>query len=841
MTRLDTASRTSRLVVVGAEAGAGKTSLVASWAHQAGPRTGVVWRDLGHADHVDEVLDDLAGELADPLVGDRGLRAVDQRRQGPAPVGSIPLDRSIVVLDDFPVEPENAVAVALDRLVHRIGDRACVVLVCSASPALDLQRLGVGPECRDLTSRELAMNNAEIAAVLSREGVDPTPTVVDGLRERTSGWAWGVRRGASLLARSASIVEAFAEIDLALADYLQHSILRDLSVPSTEMLIATSVVAEVSPDLASAILGADRGLPGDISAQARGFVRLRADGSFTVHPLLRRHLVNRLRRHPAAARDAGRRAAQHTVETGDLDGAIAIALEQSDWTWAAQTLVESLHIPRLLVMGSDPLLDGEHVIDSVGAAQPMLTAAAALGRAWPDLAVRVVSDASVDQDRTDAGSSAAQLSESLVRMALARWQGEPDTGLRQLRAAMALLPRLSLTQRVTTPELAPLLQSHAAAFEVMNGAPDRARVALERGARAFRPKQGPTSAAATIAAAACLGQLAWQEALAGELASSSRHAAAVLTARPADSNEVGVVHAQLATIWCQVSRDELDQAVQRFQSVDNRRSMPADGAFLPELAMATGLVAARLGAAVGHGGVGYELHQVCTSLPCAREYEHQLNLIRAETELNAGLPTAALHLLADATPLGAEVHALRARAWIQLGDLASVGASLRVRPVEAMALLPRLQLDLIEAWLARAHDDRVRQRSLIDRVLRAAGREQLRAPLAWAKSWLLDVIGSDPGLLQRHGTFLASIRTVGLGLPDSTHRPSTVAAPVSDLTQREIDILQRLGALSTNEEIAADLFLSPNTVKTHLKSLYRKLEVTRRSDAFRRGRALGLC
>ena len=229
------------------------------------------------------------------------------------------------------------------------------------------------------------------------------------------------------------------------------------------------------------------------------------------------------------------------------------------------------------------------------------------------------------------------------------------------------------------------------------------------------------------------------------------------------------------------------------------------------------------------------------SLPCARQYEHQLSLIRAELELDAGQPSAALQLLADASQHGAEVQTLRARAWIQLGDLASVGASLRARPAEAMGLLPRLQIDLIEAWLAPAHGDRVRQRSLIDRVLRIAGREQLRAPIAWAKPWLLDVIASDSVLLQRHGPFLASIRNVRPGSLDSTLRPAPVARPVSDLTEREIDILQRLGALSTNDEIAADLFLSPNTVKTHLKSLYRKLEVTRRSDAFRRGRALGLC
>ena len=331
----------------------------------------------------------------------------------------------------------------------------------------------------------------------------------------------------------------------------------------------------------------------------------------------------------------------------------------------------------------------------------------------------------------------------------------------------------------------------------MIGAPDRARVALERGARVFRPEPAPVGAAASVAAAACLGQLAWQEAVAGQLTSALRHAASVLTARPADSNESGVIHAQLATTWCQISRDELERAVQRFQGVNSRRSFPTDGALMPELAMATGLVAARLAAAIGHGST--ECDQVPRSLPCARQYERQLSLIRAELELDAGQPSAALQLLADASEHGAEVQALRARAWIQLGDLAAVGASLRARPAEALGLLPRLQIDLIESWLAPAHGDRIRQRALIDRVLRIAGREQLRAPIAWAKPWLREVIASDSVLLQRHGPFLASIRTIRPGALDSTLRPAPVATPVSDLTEREIDILQRLGALSTNE------------------------------------------
>jgi LuxR family maltose regulon positive regulatory protein len=63
---------------------------------------------------------------------------------------------------------------------------------------------------------------------------------------------------------------------------------------------------------------------------------------------------------------------------------------------------------------------------------------------------------------------------------------------------------------------------------------------------------------------------------------------------------------------------------------------------------------------------------------------------------------------------------------------------------------------------------------------------------------------------------------------------------VEELSAREQDVLERLAQMMSTQEIAADLFVSVNTVKTHLKSLYRKLGVNRRSDAARRGRDLQL-
>ncbi|MET8299261.1 helix-turn-helix transcriptional regulator, partial [Streptomyces sp. NPDC005180] len=63
---------------------------------------------------------------------------------------------------------------------------------------------------------------------------------------------------------------------------------------------------------------------------------------------------------------------------------------------------------------------------------------------------------------------------------------------------------------------------------------------------------------------------------------------------------------------------------------------------------------------------------------------------------------------------------------------------------------------------------------------------------------------------------------------------------VERLSRRELDVLRCAAQLMSTDEIAADLFLSVNTVKTHLKSVYRKLSVSRRSEAVRRARDAGL-
>ena len=86
--------------------------------------------------------------------------------------------------------------------------------------------------------------------------------------------------------------------------------------------------------------------------------------------------------------------------------------------------------------------------------------------------------------------------------------------------------------------------------------------------------------------------------------------------------------------------------------------------------------------------------------------------------------------------------------------------------------------------------------------------------------------------------------------PSSTAQPRpdghrTAARPevsevIQDLSDREMEVLQHLAGMLSTAEIAATMFISVNTVRTHIRSILRKLAVSRRNQAVRRARERGL-
>jgi DNA-binding NarL/FixJ family response regulator len=87
---------------------------------------------------------------------------------------------------------------------------------------------------------------------------------------------------------------------------------------------------------------------------------------------------------------------------------------------------------------------------------------------------------------------------------------------------------------------------------------------------------------------------------------------------------------------------------------------------------------------------------------------------------------------------------------------------------------------------------------------------------------------------------VAAVRMVGMGLDVLLAPESPPEAPSARLSEREEEVLRLLATGTTIREIAGELFLSPYTVKDHIKSLYRKLGARNRADAVLRAERVGL-
>jgi LuxR family maltose regulon positive regulatory protein len=117
---------------------------------------------------------------------------------------------------------------------------------------------------------------------------------------------------------------------------------------------------------------------------------------------------------------------------------------------------------------------------------------------------------------------------------------------------------------------------------------------------------------------------------------------------------------------------------------------------------------------------------------------------------------------------------------------------------------------------------------------RLAQHEQFRLPFALERSWIGAVLRRDPELADSHRLLLAP--ALGHGqLPASLgaggQPPILLIEP---LTERELEVLVHLSAMVNTAEVAEQMYISVNTVKTHLKNIYRKLATAHHNEAVRR-------
>ncbi|MEU4755419.1 helix-turn-helix transcriptional regulator, partial [Micromonospora tulbaghiae] len=152
----------------------------------------------------------------------------------------------------------------------------------------------------------------------------------------------------------------------------------------------------------------------------------------------------------------------------------------------------------------------------------------------------------------------------------------------------------------------------------------------------------------------------------------------------------------------------------------------------------------------------------------------------------------------------------------------------------------RLGAGLLDAALASASGDARRAGRLLEEVLALAEPDGFRRVFTRADPGVRDLLAAR---LDSGTAYWATVSELVQGV-DAQPAAATSDGPArtldEPLTERELTILRYLQSILSNVEIAAELSLSVNTVKTHVRNIYRKLDATRRRDAVRRARELRL-
>jgi LuxR family maltose regulon positive regulatory protein len=167
--------------------------------------------------------------------------------------------------------------------------------------------------------------------------------------------------------------------------------------------------------------------------------------------------------------------------------------------------------------------------------------------------------------------------------------------------------------------------------------------------------------------------------------------------------------------------------------------------------------------------------------------------------------------------------------WVTLMALVALGMMRERagRPDDARAALERA---LVLARRGAGPSERAYVLFSLARVLRALGDwEEAAALVREAREAVVQCV--EPGIL---AGFLADAER--RARPAARH----VAAERDELTGRELAILRLLSSDRTLREIGATLYVSHNTVKTHVRGIYRKLHASTRGEAVARARELGL-
>ncbi|MBV9793382.1 MAG: hypothetical protein JO016_05515 [Actinobacteria bacterium] len=835
------------LILIAAGPGAGKTVLLSDWVLRT--KTSVAWITVTAADNepfrfwrlLREALQ-AWGPLARtlPPVAPHG----DTVERMQALLGRLPAapEPPVLIIDDAHLLTHPDVLADLDTLVRSgLPPRLRLILAARSDPLLPLHRYRLAGQMGELRARQLAMTRGETQQLLTAHRVTLTDDDLNLLMARTEGWAAGARLSAMRMENTEYPALFVSELALgqgSIGEYLMAEVLDHQPEPVRRVLTETSLFDEVTGPLSSAVTG----IPGCADmlsglAASNSFV-IPVDATrtrFRYHQLLREILRHDLHRYPAQqVAELMRRAAAYFQRSGDPGKALSWAAQAGDRPYAASLLVQG-GLAHAFVHGED--LSGLGLNRWRPPAPADGDSEQTCAVAVASLAIGAVTEgaeASGPECQPADGRTPAQpvsphlvVTAALARLILGLKRGD--------ETAVAAAAERLLAQKTTVPEsLAPGLPAAVLLVQAgslfWHGRIDAARTLLAVASAEAREHAPPVVELKATAMTALIDSLQSRprHALdAGRRAHALLHKHSDLSLHPA---------LELAAATRLMAAADLAGAARALQRTQLSDAVDSD----PGLAAARDVGQATLLLA---GGNVNEARAVALArpqpadLPLPRALRETL-LADAETML--GRPNTALELLAGQA--GGDLAILtalpRARAYLALDDRRRAEDCVRVALTTTSPLASRyllVEAMLCDARIALLNGD---PGSALGTIMGAAelAQDDIVLPFWAAQQFFAPLLARHPAVAAGWpGLIAAGPRTTISG---SERLPMIDLA--DPLTEREQSVLRFLSTSLSNTEIADEMCLSANTVKSHLAAIYRKLAVSRRKDAVLRARELEL-
>lgn len=815
--------------------GAGKTALVCAWAgvFSRGP---IAWLDCEHKTSQERFWPSLLQAVSKAGVGCDQLDAAD-----PAFLDALAAkltefgDPVVLVLDDFSAAPRTPVSEGIAYLLAEAQPTLRLVLTARQDPPLPLHRYKLAQELTEIRADALAFNEREIRELLEQHKVELPASSLTQLRERTEGWAAGVRLAAMSMESQPdpqSFVERFAGDDRAVVDYLIEEVLSSQPPEVRRALLASSIAGRFNAELVAELC--DGAVEGAFAEMIRNNAFLLPQGGgWYRHQRLFGEAMRVILRHesPGEAAALHSRAAAWFGRHGLLPEAVHHATEAADGRYACRLVVDRLAIGEVIGLGADRGLADQfrQYGEAVTGTEPepdLVMAAAALSEGDDLACKRSLGRAQETLANLPAEEAfPARLAAAVIQLTwlLRARPGDPELATRATEAE-GLLDRVHRGER---PELQALVSLASGMADLQAG---RHSEAIEHLGMAVRE----SADCCDFLRKSALAYLSLAEALHGRFARASE-----LAVKAAQLPEIcpppgrRVPAARVASAWTHLeayelsaTRHELDRAAVLQRETD-ATTLGLYWLVRALMEVAEHRIANALGSA-------QQAEQAAADLPWLR---HRAALNQAVLNLSLGDPHSAFQAFERAGETdSADARVTLARICLWDGDHEAAVRALRPALSEAVAMPLDVRVDawLLDAFLGYETGDVSRGRRSLDRALRLGQREHIRLPFAESREWLYPVLRNDPELIRGYQRLLEPL---GLG---PARRSSPLPEPQGALSSRELDVLRCLTQMMTTEEIAQQMYLSANTVKTHLKSIYRKLAVTRRGDAVRRARQLNL-